>query len=570
MSLRPNKKFSTAYYHHMLFRITVIMTVIMLSLTIVLYIFLNHAVQKNMRNTEQGIVQNTCAHVYDYLEQLSYISAYFSTFQRNVPLEQLNHEAYFWLRKSINDSISSYITNHDYIENIYVKINDLAFNDVKLQEPAAQPIETFMYNHISYSKNADWPYNLFFSNTANGNPVFNDVVIEVSSVRLGKKILNSESSRFEYLVDGNGTVLAAASSENLGKNILSLYHMQKEDLNKSYFEQSIKDEKYNITIQRIKKTSLRVVSFSPKSIYAALINTALLETVSIGLVLQIVTIISCYAIVTKIYKPIRDITQTFQYHFPDNTEKFLNEIEYINATLQKTITLNKSMEEELPKAIQKLHQAQASALQSQINPHFLYNTLENIKVISVNLLDIDNPVERSLVLLNNILCESMKQTTLIVPLSHEIRLVNSYIELMQMRYKHNFDVSWLIDKTVTDCYILKFLLQPMIENSIIHGFTNTNNNQKITIDIRRQSNDLNIIISDNGAGIPADELKKIKHDLQNTDNVANCHIGIQNVHLRIQLLYGKTYGVQIESDGNGTVCTLHLPAEQPQSFGKTI
>ena len=203
-----------------------------------------------------------------------------------------------------------------------------------------------------------------------------------------------------------------------------------------------------------------------------------------------------------------------------------------------------------------------AALQSQINPHFLYNTLENIKVVSVNLLDIENPVEECLVLLNNIMCESMDQKNIIIPLSREIQLADSYIKLMKMRYNNNFDVIWHIDSTLTDCRVLKFILQPLLENSITHGFSNTGSNQIITISISKHNDYMTITIEDNGIGIPDEKLKHIKNQLEKTDvETTENHIGLFNVNMRIRILYGEMYGISLESSKKGTKCILKLPIE---------
>ena len=366
----------------------------------------------------------------------------------------------------------------------------------------------------------------------------------------------------EFLIDKNGVIISAIDTKKIQKNILDIYGLTKANLSEDFFNLKIDDTTYFATIQTVKNSSLKIISIVPKAFYSEILNIALFESLIIGFVLASVLLISCYFIVSNVYKPIKNIANTFQYHFPENMEEFENEIEYINAKINQTISSKENYEQEFPKAIEKIHKVQMAALQSQINPHFLYNTLENIKVISVNLLDIENPVEECLVLLNNIMRESMDQKNIIIPLSREIQLADSYIKLMKMRYNNNFDVTWHIDSTLSDRRILKFILQPLLENSITHGFSNIGSNQIITISVSKHNDYMTISIEDNGIGIPEEKLKHIQNKLEKTDmETTENHIGLVNVNMRIRILYGEMYGISLESSEKGTKCVLKLPLE---------
>ena len=372
-----------------------------------------------------------------------------------------------------------------------------------------------------------------------------------------------ENNRIEYLVDKQGTVLAATERNDLHKNLFSLYKIEKNDFYDKFFSIKIENQQYYATVQEVKNSSLKIVSFVPKSEYSDLLESATIEIVLIGFALQIISFTCCYYIVQRTYRPIEKIANTFKYHFPDKIENFEDEIDYINEKVENTITANESLERELPKALENFHKSQVKALQSQLNPHFLYNTLDNIKAISVDLLNIDNPIEKSLIHLNNILSESINQNNTIIPLSYEIGITKSYIEIMKMRYYDNFDVEWHIEDGLMNCNVIKLIMQPVIENSIIHGFSTFGENQLIKIDISSSDGRLFIKIGDNGKGISEHDLKVINQKLKKpSDNNNNKHIGLINTQLRIQLLYGNQYGLEIANlNCGGTVCTIIIPKE---------
>lgn len=562
MNATSKGKTSKTYYKKVLLRILSAMLLVVVFLTFFLYKILNNAAIKNIKNSEHSIVQKTCTHTYDYLDQLAYISTYFSTFQKSVPFDSPNPEVSLWMKKSIGDNLSAYTYSHNHISNIYLKINSAEYNVDNLEPVSDTIIDTFIHNNISFAEDSAWPHNLYFSNVKNGNSVNNDVIIEVSSPIFSRKILNDGSGRLEFLIDKNGVIISAIDTKKIQKNILDIYGLTKANLSEDFFNLKIDDTTYFATIQTVKNSSLKIISIVPKAFYSEILNIALFESLIIGFVLASVLLISCYFIVSNVYKPIKNIANTFQYHFPENMEEFENEIEYINAKINQTISSKENYEQEFPKAIEKIHKVQMAALQSQINPHFLYNTLENIKVISVNLLDIENPVEECLVLLNNIMRESMDQKNIIIPLSREIQLADSYIKLMKMRYNNNFDVTWHIDSTLSDRRILKFILQPLLENSITHGFSNIGSNQIITISVSKHNDYMTISIEDNGIGIPEEKLKHIQNKLEKTDmETTENHIGLVNVNMRIRILYGEMYGISLESSEKGTKCVLKLPLE---------
>jgi len=202
-----------------------------------------------------------------------------------------------------------------------------------------------------------------------------------------------------------------------------------------------------------------------------------------------------------------------------------------------------------------LRDTQMNALQAQINPHFLYNTLETIRfMISMN----DKRSMDMVKLLAQLFRVSIGKGEKYVTLRSELEHVNLYLELQKIRYSNRFSVEIAINEDLMDLYTIKFLLQPLVENSIYHGLEEIEGGGIIRISALRKKERLIVSVYDNGAGIPPQKRDTILAHLKNEDRTGS--VGLQNVHDRIHLHFGDDYGLTIESaEGMGTTVTLSLP-----------
>jgi len=198
-------------------------------------------------------------------------------------------------------------------------------------------------------------------------------------------------------------------------------------------------------------------------------------------------------------------------------------------------------------------------LQAQINPHFLYNTLDSIKWLAA-IQNANNIGELTTALINLLKYNiSVKKT--VVLLEDEIKSLNHYIVVQKYRYGDTFETRFELDPDTLHCKVLHFMLQPIVENAIIHGFEDIAHTGLITIRSIRDRQDLVISVRDNGIGIEADRMV----DLENNPSDKFNGIGMSNIHNRIQLHYGKSYGLSIDSQvGQGTTVTIRLPYQPKQ------
>ena len=201
-------------------------------------------------------------------------------------------------------------------------------------------------------------------------------------------------------------------------------------------------------------------------------------------------------------------------------------------------------------------------LQSQINPHFLYNTLNSIKWMAT----IQNAtgIAEMTTALSRLLKDISKGTTSLIPVSHEISLIKDYFTIQQYRYGGTITLSFHIeDERLTECKILKFTLQPIVENAIFHGIEPKGSVGTITIHIYQDENtDVHIDVTDDGIGMEPDVAAHLLDHESPAGSSFFKEIGVSNVHKRLQYEFGAPYGLHITSKaGEFTTVSILLPFE---------
>lgn len=197
-------------------------------------------------------------------------------------------------------------------------------------------------------------------------------------------------------------------------------------------------------------------------------------------------------------------------------------------------------------------------LANQINPHFLINTLETIRMKAY--INEDREVAYIVKCLGKMMRYNLEIGTDAIPIEAEIEQIENYIEIQRFRFNDRLD--YKIDKSNMPAQyrLLPLLLQPLVENSIIHGFEKYHKNIEISISFHTREDFLLISVMDNGCGFREESLQEIRKQLETGDGIREKHIGIVNIHHRIQLYYGFRYGVEIYSEPDSyTQVILRLP-----------
>lgn len=207
---------------------------------------------------------------------------------------------------------------------------------------------------------------------------------------------------------------------------------------------------------------------------------------------------------------------------------------------------------------QQKYKLEIEALQAQINPHFLYNTINAIKMLLR--MERKEEAQTALVALNDILKNTLSDSSKTVTLEAEMQILNSYIFIQKLRYGQ-FQFEIFIDKTLLDCKILKFLIQPFVENCFLHGFEEITEKTHVEVMIKERNGHLEIWIKDNGTGMDETTIQELLSCHRKRRGVNG--IGVGNVIERVKKNYGSEYYVDIYSKlGEGTSVCLVLPIER--------
>lgn len=203
------------------------------------------------------------------------------------------------------------------------------------------------------------------------------------------------------------------------------------------------------------------------------------------------------------------------------------------------------------------------ALQAQINPHFLYNTLHTISWKSIALTKKPNEVSAMIENLSTILKYSLSNANQTVSLEEEIYYTKCYLDIQSVRYRNQFKVHWKVEDNIKQLRIIKLLLQPLIENSIYHGIKEKEGQGTIYIHIVRDYFYLKIWLMDDGLGIPPERLEEIRAMLKDQEEITKHeHIGLFNVNKRLILTYGEDFGIGIKSVyQKGTAIYIRIPID---------
>ncbi|MDE1549100.1 sensor histidine kinase [Jeotgalibaca caeni] len=224
-------------------------------------------------------------------------------------------------------------------------------------------------------------------------------------------------------------------------------------------------------------------------------------------------------------------------------------------SLQKLLTERYQHELEQKNWEIQIKEAEFKLLSSQINPHFLYNTLEMIRMKALR--NRDKEVADIVKILSKLMRKALERNNEELWLSEDLAFIEMYLQIQQLRFGER--VQYRIDNWTQDDYtILPLLVQPLVENAFVHGLERIAGEARLAVQVEKAGTDLKIIIRDNGVGIPAERLAKLQKILDGHEETNG--IGISNVHQRVKYFYGPEYGLQIESiEGEGTKVILNIP-----------
>ena len=371
--------------------------------------------------------------------------------------------------------------------------------------------------------------------------------------------LKSNEGEHILLLDSNGKALYNPDDIKLSEVFSRQLAEQAEQ--RTY---AIEKENYYF-LQSIMDDQLTILKMVPKEVM-------LVGAVHIGrsgivilIVSMILTAFLSVLVSNQVAKPIVSLTKAmerveetdFQVHMKvDRTD----EIGILHRKYKEMIDRIRDLIEKNYKREMETRDAQFLALQAQINPHFLYNTLQVIGGMALkNGADDIYKMTQKLALMFRYITK--KQGDL-VPMREEVAHLKNYLYIQQVRFGENISVQLFVDESVNEALIPLLSLQPIIENSFKHGFETQVEKGIIKIDIQEIFDEIDITIEDNGAGMSEERLQEVRKKLAMEGFSEQRSIGVKNVDARIKLYFGREYGIELDSiEAQYTRVTIRIPSK---------
>ena len=237
------------------------------------------------------------------------------------------------------------------------------------------------------------------------------------------------------------------------------------------------------------------------------------------------------------------------------------EVEHLSHSVRSMVSTMRHLMDDIVRQEEEKRRSELDVLQSQINPHFLYNTLDSVVWMTENGRTDEATV--MLTALARFFRISLSRGSNIIPIADELEHARHYLTIQKMRYKNKFSATIETQDGVEKLYTIKLIVQPILENAIYHGMAYADGDGEITILARRDGDDVIIDVADNGPGMPGEVVERLLDPKEQgaAPSKGGSGIGFRNVHQRIRLTFGEPYGLTIHSEPDaGTTVRIRLPA----------
>ena len=318
-----------------------------------------------------------------------------------------------------------------------------------------------------------------------------------------------------------------------------------------------------ITVRSVGYTGWKIVGVTPKSVISLnSIKTRLFIVFMITLILFILILINSY-ISSRITNPIKELEKSVGILEEGDLETDVSiggsyEIQHLGNSIKNMAIQIRVLMDDIVAEHEAKRKQEFDTLQSQINPHFLYNTLDIIVWMIEN--EQKNEAVKAVTALARFFRISLSKGKSIITVRDELEHVRSYLMIQQMRFKNKFSYDIQAEEECMELTSLKLILQPLVENAIYHGMEFMDGDGEIIVSVFKKEDDLMITVSDNGLGMTEVQVLSLFSDEVRVTSKKGSGIGVKNVNERIKLYFGERYGLTIDSEPDeGTTITIRLP-----------
>jgi two-component system sensor histidine kinase YesM len=392
------------------------------------------------------------------------------------------------------------------------------------------------------------------------------LMVNVGESFLYKQFADAATENEEILIfDKAGTVISAVDKHRLGQSIREFSYYSQIAGEEGHFRTKLEGKPMLVTYHTVASTGWTIVSYTPLNTLLENVNKSKWFTLIVLAALLLLSVLLSYIIANRLSVPIRRLYTSMKRvemgNLSERTEiqskdeigelanKFNEMVERIEELRDKVI-----VEQDLKR------KSELQNLQSQINTHFLYNTLASIR--SMLLTEPKEKVDHVIVSLVKLLKKTLSDESEYITIAEELDNLQNYVNIQLARQYDKLQVHFSIDKTIGAYRTLKLLLQPLVENAIFHGIEPKEGGGEIWIDAWQDGQDIRLRISDNGVGITVADDAEGEADGTLTERVLATAggVGLRNVQSRMRTHFGDNYGLEVVSTTDqGTCIELNWP-----------
>lgn len=401
--------------------------------------------------------------------------------------------------------------------------------------------------------------------TSNGTSTLGILLVDMnynSIEQILKKANVGNSSEYVYLIDGKGEIIYHPRQKLIYTDLYQENNIEAAGYEDGSTEEIFQGEKRLVTVKTVSYTGWKIVSVVPMSSFDMGMTGTKYFVIMLVTVSMLAVILLNQLVSASIAMPLKKLNNSVKEWETGNMNPSIYiggsmEVEHLGCTLRSTVEQIRQLMQDIVVEQEEKRKSELDALQSQINPHFLYNTLDSI----VWMIEGERYEDAVFMItqLASLFRISLSRGKTVISVEDELKHARNYMNIQKVRYKNIFEVRFDIDPEILQCCTVKLVVQPLLENAIYYGVECMDGDGEIDVNGYRREDDIYIEVRDNGLGIPEDEVEQLLKE-NNRVHKRGSGVGLLNVHNRIRLRFGEEYGLEIESEPDeGTTVRIHLP-----------
>ena len=534
-----------------------------------------------MRENSRQLLEQTAINLEDYLRSMRRISdAMYYSVIKDKDLEQEGMDEEMTLLYEANKdnlvSIACYTYDGGLVEATPVA-NEKRDVTVALQDwfvDAKNQLENFHFStpHVQNLFD-DLTYRYYWvvslsravELTSNGTSTLGVLLVDMnynSIEQILKKANVGNSSEYVYLIDGKGEIIYHPRQKLIYTDLYQENNIEAAGYEDGSTEEIFQGEKRLVTVKTVSYTGWKIVSVVPMSSFDMGMTGTKYFVIMLVTVSMLAVILLNQLVSASIAMPLKKLNNSVKEWETGNMNPSIYiggsmEVEHLGCTLRSTVEQIRQLMQDIVVEQEEKRKSELDALQSQINPHFLYNTLDSI----VWMIEGERYEDAVFMItqLASLFRISLSRGKTVISVEDELKHARNYMNIQKVRYKNIFEVRFDIDPEILQCCTVKLVVQPLLENAIYYGVECMDGDGEIDVNGYRREDDIYIEVRDNGLGIPEDEVEQLLKE-NNRVHKRGSGVGLLNVHNRIRLRFGEEYGLEIESEPDeGTTVRIHLP-----------